>query len=172
MVLHGREETIDLLALFAEDRVQRSPNDLRRNREIFEEIEKAMAAKGHRWSWQECRSQTKALKHLYKKAQLHNNTSDDAPYYKELHATYRDNRTINLIKVVNSFELNITQPGDGQRSEAEELITLRLTPISPEMTSEDFFPQTQYSCKHIKKSYLLPIPWWHSQSYIPRVPYP
>lgn len=73
------EETLDLIALWGERRVQEARHESHRNRDIYLEISKGMAAQGHKKNTEESRTKAKGLRREFKQVMSHNSKSGVAP---------------------------------------------------------------------------------------------
>lgn len=87
-VLWGRDETLDLLALWGEQKVQAALRQSHRNLESYEGIARGMAARGHRRTAVQCRTKTKGLRLAYRRTLTYNSRPGHAkatcPYFREL----------------------------------------------------------------------------------------
>lgn len=81
-------ETLDLLRLWGEEKVQEALSSSHRNLDIFEKISREMRSLGHKRSAMECRTKTKGLRNEYKRA-LTQNSPATFPYYKQLERIVR-----------------------------------------------------------------------------------
>lgn len=111
------EETRVLLALWGDERVQRQLEGARRNKAIFEDIERQLAAKGYHRTWQQCRVRMKNLISLYRKILNSNNRSghgrSDFPFYDTLDrllGTRPASRPTNLLCSSNNPGTPASQP--------------------------------------------------------------
>lgn len=81
-------EIRDLLDVWGERRYQSDLQDSYRNIEIFEDIAREMATRGHRRTAEECRTKTKRLRLEYRNAVAANKRTGSSrvtcPYYEEL----------------------------------------------------------------------------------------
>ncbi|XP_060091231.1 zinc finger and SCAN domain-containing protein 29-like [Heteronotia binoei] len=85
-----RHETLDLLAIWGERRIQVALRQSHRNIDLYEEIASEMRSRGHNRTAQECRNKTKSLRLEYKKVVgLNGKSGQDrktCPFYEEIDA--------------------------------------------------------------------------------------
>lgn len=117
-----REETVDLLALWGEEKIQRELRQSHRNHEVFAGIAKGMVACGHRRTAEECQSKTKTMHQFYKKCLAHNSLSGrdriTCPFYEELDQILLGRADVRPMRVANSLVLQY-EPATGSTSNPE-----------------------------------------------------
>ncbi|XP_069012635.1 uncharacterized protein [Embiotoca jacksoni] len=90
----GVQETRCLIAIWADESIQRKLEDTYRNRTIYEQISRQMDAHGYSRSWLQCQRKIKHLKTEFRKAKGSDNKpgQDRAsfPFYKEMDSVLKD----------------------------------------------------------------------------------
>ncbi|XP_077182646.1 zinc finger and SCAN domain-containing protein 29-like [Paroedura picta] len=85
-------EIRDLMAIFAEEKIQDALRSSQRNREVFEQVAMRMRALGHHRTGLECRSKMKTMRTEYIRAVSHNQKSGNArvtcPYFEQQREIY------------------------------------------------------------------------------------
>lgn len=83
-----RDEVLDLLAIWGDTKIQTALRESHRNKDVYEDVSKAMAERGHKRTWEECRTKTKGLRLAYKHVLSHNskpgNSLVTCPYFQQL----------------------------------------------------------------------------------------
>ncbi|XP_060099516.1 nibrin isoform X2 [Heteronotia binoei] len=106
-----KRETLDLLSLWGDQKVQEALGSSRRNIEIYERISVEMALRGHKRSAVECRTKAKGLRQDYKKAVAHDsqpgNSRATYPYYSELHRIFNRDTNTSPLHVARNLDLQI-----------------------------------------------------------------
>ncbi|KAM6472635.1 uncharacterized protein PHA67_005744 isoform 1-T3 [Liasis olivaceus] len=113
---HGRKgrgvswrhkETLDLLEIWGEQKIQDQLRSSHRNIDFFEYIAQEMAARGHRRTAVECRSKTKVMRLEYKRVIGHNsragNNKVTCPFYRQLHRILRGDASVTPKRVARSL---------------------------------------------------------------------
>lgn len=94
-----REETIDLLAIWGEKKMQGSLRESHRNKDIFDDVAKKMV---------ECRAKSKSMHLAYKRVLAHNKKSGNnrltCPFFEELH------RILKRDPSMNTRQISLTSP--------------------------------------------------------------
>lgn len=67
MTSWGKEETLKLIAIWADERVQAQLEGCHRNRDVFEQIAKLLGEEGYERTYEQCREKLKKLKADYRK---------------------------------------------------------------------------------------------------------
>ncbi|XP_060098873.1 myb/SANT-like DNA-binding domain-containing protein 7 [Heteronotia binoei] len=103
-----RHETLDLLAIWGERRIQIALRQSHRNIDLYEEIATEMRSRGHNRTAQECRNKTKALRLEYKKVVgLNAKSGQDrktCPFYEEIDAILHGDADVWLKRVTQSSD--------------------------------------------------------------------
>ncbi|KAL8186163.1 UNVERIFIED_CONTAM: hypothetical protein K2H54_065597 [Gekko kuhli] len=104
---HHRE-TLELLALWGEAKVQQELSSSTRNIEVYRDISSGLVAKGFRRSAEECRNKTKKLRLAFKKVVANNEQSGAAletcPFYTELSHIFGRSASVTGRRLSHSFE--------------------------------------------------------------------
>ncbi|XP_060110782.1 vomeronasal type-2 receptor 26-like [Heteronotia binoei] len=105
-----RKETLDLLALWGEQRIQKALRQSHRNIDIYEEDAAGMRSHGHNRTAQECRNKTKSLQLEYKKVvALNSKTGQDTktcPFHEEIDNILHGDADVWPKRVTQSSERN------------------------------------------------------------------
>nr|XP_008103863.1 PREDICTED: uncharacterized protein LOC103278042 [Anolis carolinensis]XP_008103864.1 PREDICTED: uncharacterized protein LOC103278042 [Anolis carolinensis] len=92
------KETLDLLDIWGEQKIQDQLRASHRNIDFFEYIAQEMAVRGHRRTAVECRSKTKVMRLEYKRVISHNSRPGSnkvtCPFYKQLHRILRGDASV------------------------------------------------------------------------------
>lgn len=135
-----REETIDLLALWGEEKVQHSLRQSHKNIDVFMDIAKEMVARGHRRTAEECRTKTKSMRQMYKKTIAYNSKSGrniaHCPYYDQLHQILRGNADVWPKRVAHSMVVEYETPDNNNHPDEEATSSPVLLPIKLEEIPE------------------------------------
>ncbi|XP_007439118.1 zinc finger and SCAN domain-containing protein 32-like [Python bivittatus] len=109
-----REETLALLEIWGEAKVQQELRFSHRNLDIFEKISQDLRTKGYHRSAFECRTKTKTLRLEYKRVVVHNsrsgNTPAMCPFFPQLHRILRGDASVAPKRVARSFTLRWPMP--------------------------------------------------------------
>lgn len=140
------KETLDLLILWGERKVQEALSSKHTNIDIFGKIAADMARRGHQRSAEECRTKSKTLRQEYRKVMIHNNQSGNAPktcpFYNQLHDIFGTDPSTIPPRLSQSLDLRVqVQHGTKELQEdeySEELFTEDLQTIN----SADFLSST------------------------------
>ncbi|XP_044282092.1 uncharacterized protein LOC123021436 isoform X3 [Varanus komodoensis] len=101
------KETLDLLDIWGEQKIQDQLRSSHRNIDFFEYIAQEMAARGHRRTAVECRSKTKVMRLEYKRVIGHNSRPGSnkvtCPFYKQLHRILRGDASVKPKRVSRSL---------------------------------------------------------------------
>ncbi|XP_061444594.1 uncharacterized protein LOC133366005 isoform X2 [Rhineura floridana] len=122
-------ETLDLLDLWGEEKIQEQLQSSHRNKETYEQLSLQMAARGHHRSAVECRNKTKALRMMYRSTLSLNsksgNSRETCPFFKQLHRILGGDAGVKPKRVSRSLDLD--------REQAEVLDTVSTThPVASE----------------------------------------
>ncbi|XP_042308036.1 uncharacterized protein LOC121922536 isoform X2 [Sceloporus undulatus] len=93
-----RQETLDLISIWGEERVQQQLKESHRNIDIFENIARQMRKRAHRRTAEECRTKSKSLRQKYHNARSGNGAAA-MPYFEELHSIFQKDATVHLKRV-------------------------------------------------------------------------
>ncbi|XP_067319418.1 myb/SANT-like DNA-binding domain-containing protein 7 [Anolis sagrei] len=92
------KETLDLLDIWGEQKIQDQLRASHRNIDFFEYIAQEMAVRGHCRTAVECRSKTKVMRLEYKRVISHNSRPGSnkvtCPFYKQLHRILRGDASV------------------------------------------------------------------------------
>lgn len=99
-----RDETLDLLSIWGEKGIQTALRESHRNKDIFGDVAKKMAERGHRRSAEECRTKTKGLRLAYKRvlADKTGNSLVTCPYYEILDRILKGDPSVKTKRVSQS----------------------------------------------------------------------
>ncbi|XP_042313759.1 uncharacterized protein LOC121925552 isoform X2 [Sceloporus undulatus] len=99
-----RQETLDLISLWGEEKVQEQLRDCHRNINVFEKIAEKMQEKSHDRTAEECRTKSKALRKQYREVTDHISQNGGGtvtmPFFEQLHAILGGDATIHPKHVV------------------------------------------------------------------------
>lgn len=109
-----REETQDLIAIWGERSIQQKLSQSARNGDIYGEIARGMAARGHTKSMEACRTKAKNLKKEYKKVLSHNGKSGmgptTCPFFNELQQIFAGDGSVIPRRLVHSMAREVLPP--------------------------------------------------------------
>ncbi|XP_025030391.1 uncharacterized protein LOC103052562 [Python bivittatus] len=112
-----RAETIALLEIWGEAKIQQELRFSHRNIDIFEKIAEELRGHGYHRSATECRTKTKTLRLEYKRVVAHNAKSGNAPvvcpFYPQLHRILQGDASMTPKRVVRSSAAEGMAVGQG-----------------------------------------------------------
>ncbi|XP_062977813.1 uncharacterized protein LOC134395582 [Elgaria multicarinata webbii] len=114
------QETLDLLEIWGESKIQEQLRSSHRNIYFFQYIAGEMAARGHERTALECRNKTKVMRLEYKRVVDHNsrsgNTRATCPFFSELHRILRGDASVTPKRVgrrhLSAAQLLLPSPED------------------------------------------------------------
>ncbi|XP_077778642.1 uncharacterized protein LOC114590973 [Podarcis muralis] len=124
------QETLNLLDIWGEQKIQDQLRNSHQNIDFFEYIAQKMATRGHRRTALECRSKTKVMRLEYKRVIDHNSKAGSSkvtcPFYEQLHRILQGNASMKPSRVGRTLSFHLVpQPEAAQEQPqpaAEEII--------------------------------------------------
>nr|XP_028573446.1 uncharacterized protein LOC114590973 [Podarcis muralis] len=149
------QETLNLLDIWGEQKIQDQLRNSHQNIDFFEYIAQKMATRGHRRTALECRSKTKVMRLEYKRVIDHNSKAGSSkvtcPFYEQLHRILQGNASMKPSRVGRTLSFHLVpQPEAAQEQPqpaAEEIIPpdVHVVNVGEYLKQEDSgrFPQPQ-----------------------------
>ncbi|XP_032997517.1 uncharacterized protein LOC117042136 [Lacerta agilis] len=124
------QETLNLLDIWGEQKIQDQLRNSHQNIDFFEYIAQKMAARGHRRTALECRSKTKVMRLEYKRVIDHNSKAGSSkvtcPFYEQLHRILQGNASMKPSRVGRTLSFHLVPQPEAVQEQpqppAEEII--------------------------------------------------
>ncbi|XP_060126644.1 uncharacterized protein LOC118080993 isoform X3 [Zootoca vivipara] len=126
------QETLNLLEIWGEQKIQDQLRNSHQNIDFFEYIAQKMATRGHRRTALECRSKTKVMRLEYKRVIDHNSKAGSSkvtcPFYEQLHHILQGNASMKPSRVGRTLSFHLVPQPEAAQEQPQPAVEETIPP--------------------------------------------